>query len=248
MGSIGDILRRIPGTITEGMRKVFTTLFMIFILLAMYTLFSCGDLMSCLPRVSEYLVLAIIFGVLGFTGKRKRTRRAAAGCDKARSELEWAEKVVNALNELIPSELGISSTREYQAALHSRLSAGTGMDTHVPMAVNSLRCCIEPGGLPGDDPRYAEDWARYTEFGSDTARFEEYIRDRHFGDDPEIVWEATRAHEQVHIDRCISEIRSSDGNGYERYLRVPENYRQNDLEAYKVQIKKLREWIDAHCK
>jgi len=247
MGSIGDILRRIPGIITEGMRKVFATLFILFCLLAMYTYFSCIDRMSCLPRVAEYLFFAIIFGVLGFTGKGRRVRRATAGCDKARSDLAWAKKVKEALETLIPSVIGTRTTDEYKEALHNYLRSETGMETQAPMGVDPWRCCIGPGGRD-NDPRYAEDWTRYRESSSDPARFEAHIRSRYFDEQPDIVWEAARAHEQVHIDQCTNEHREAGRRGYVMYLEDPENYRRDDLEAYEVQIRKLQEWIDAHCR
>ncbi len=247
MGTIEGILRGIPVTITESLRKVFAALFVVFCLLAMYTLFSCQDLMSCLPRVSEYLFLAIIFGVLGFAGKGKRPRRAAVGCDKARSDLEWAKKVKRALQTLIPSVIGTRTTDEYKEALHSYLRSETGMETQAPMGVDPWRCCIGPGG-PEGDPRYAEDWAKYREYGSDPARFEAYIKSKYFSDQPDIVWDAARTHEEIHINQCAEEHRDAGMRGYVMYLEDPENYRQDDLEAYEAQIRKLQEWIDAHCR
>ena len=56
---------------------------------------------------------------------------------------------------------------------------------------------------------------------------------------PAIVFEADKAHEQVHIDKC----KSKGPGAYGEYLQDKKNYAIDENEAYNAKIKVLESWL-----
>ena len=85
-------------------------------------------------------------------------------------------------------------------------------------------------------------------------QFEQYIKNEYFSNDPEVVWEACRAHEQDHIDLGNEEVQRAKARGDENWKNAFEEWLENawllrdaERRAYKKQIEDLENWIDENC-
>jgi hypothetical protein len=97
----------------------------------------------------------------------------------------------------------------------------------------------------GDGPQYEADWRALRVLRFDK-EFGEYIKKKYFAGQPDVIFDAARAHEQVHQSKC-EEIRHGGGD-YGQWSNNARNHQQDELAAYDEQIKKLKEWLDAHCR
>jgi hypothetical protein len=108
-----------------------------------------------------------------------------------------------------------------------------------PMAT---RCdgAFVPGGKEGD-PDYARDWESWYQYNSSVDWVKEWVRANRFAGDPDIIFDAAFAHEQVHRDTFKSL------NDPCEWAKDPKNYRQDDLKAYDKQIGMLEDWLKHDC-
>ncbi len=111
--------------------------------------------------------------------------------------------------------------------------------SHSPMAT---RCdgAFVPGGDKGD-PDYARDWEAWYEYNSSIDWVKEWVRANRFAGDPDIIFDAAFAHEQVHrntfkslLDPCAA-------------ANDPAHYKEDDLKAYDKQIAMLEDWLKHDC-
>ena len=65
---------------------------------------------------------------------------------------------------------------------------------------------------------------------------------------PEIVFEADKAHEEVHLKTCTS-LKDAKGEGaYWEYLQNKINRAEDEIKAYDKKIEVLEKWKKANCK
>ena len=70
---------------------------------------------------------------------------------------------------------------------------------------------------------------------------------------PAVVFEADKAHEEVHEATCdkLNEGKGGDAKnpgGYRKYLLNKNNYADDEIKAYNKKIKVLQNWLDKNCK
>lgn len=193
------------------------------------------------------LVLGIFFGLLSQLVGRVKT--SSGPCKTVRAEIEYTKKVIEAFED--ESLLKGCNTREdYEKKIFNKLkghksASGTDKIPHSPMGTHPMNCEISPGGTGSE---YDADWKEFEKYKSPEkplGRFEDWIKDKYYKDLPDIIWEADRAHEQVHIDKC----REVGGGRYYKDMHLGDlnNLRKEELEAYKVKLKMLENWLNNNC-
>lgn len=70
------------------------------------------------------------------------------------------------------------------------------------------------------------------------------IKEKRYKCLPEIVFEADKAHEQVHIDMC----KKLNPGAYGGYLQDKNNFAADEDKAYNKKIEVLQNWLDKNCK
>jgi hypothetical protein len=102
---------------------------------------------------------------------------------------------------------------------------------------------IVPGG-PQSDPAYAADWQAY----NSTLNWQEFVngwvKSTHFANLPGIIFDAALAHE-MHHRNTLQNLPA--GTNPCDWMGDPKNYKGEDIEAYKAQIKMLQDWLDENC-
>ncbi|MGQ9733097.1 MAG: hypothetical protein ACUVX8_17700, partial [Candidatus Zipacnadales bacterium] len=171
-------------------------------------------------------------------------------CKKVRRERDSVQAVIEALNRIDPTMY--SDLQAYQEAVmiaatqimrERGLIDGNGT-AYSPMAVS----CIDPfpivPGGPQDDPAYAADWEAYNRAANWQEFVNSYVKPRHFAGLPDIIFEAALAHE-MHHQNTLRNLPA--GTQPCDWLSDPRNYKEEDLEAYKLQLQKLEAWLEENC-
>jgi hypothetical protein len=243
--------------VSKSLKAVFAALCILFLLLFMYDIYlifefgaEAKEHMIFDPTLA--LVLCILFGILAELMSRLGGGPSSA-CTRARQVLAFQELVKQAFTEVDPAHY--TTRNEYENAVAERLNQLKARSTEIrPEAKKAGKphsamgtwepCRIGPGGI-GEE--YREDWEKY-EIPLSEIEFENWIREKYYRKrgEPDIVWEAARAHEEEHIKTC-RELKSR-GKSYNVYMQEPRGYQADELKAYDASIKILKEWIDNNCR
>ncbi len=191
--------------------------------------------------------------VPGDTGKQRQGNGGPSEenhnseCDKVRAELQGAQTVRGVYAKLNPDDY--ATGQDLDQAVINELNRQLNeqgqppLDSgNMPMATNAANCTLVPGG---DGPQYEADWRALRGLRFDK-EFGQYIKKKYFAGQPDVIFDAARAHEQVHQNKC-EEIRGGGGD-YGQWGNNARNHQQDELAAYDEQIRKLKEWLDAHCR
>jgi hypothetical protein len=176
-------------------------------------------------------------------------------------ELEVAKLIKGVFQDLVPNDgesiddylkrVNDEITKRIDSDLKKTLSEknirGTPEKPKAPMGTDPGDLRIAPGG-GRDDPAYKTDWENYDKMSPQD--FENYIRDKYFGNDPDPVWKSYREHEQDHIDLGKEQqARAKEAgspnwkNAFKEWTTNPFLRRQAELRAYDRQIKSLENWL-----
>lgn len=176
-------------------------------------------------------------------------------------EAEAAKAIRKAFQETHPEpgesvddyrqRVGEKAAKDLQTQLKNKGIDQTPGKPYAPMGTHPTDLRLAPGGAR-DDPAYADDWKAYDNMGE--GEFEQYIKDKYFGDDPDAVWEGARRHEQDHIDLGNEEVQRAKARGdanwqeaFGEWLDNPWLLRDAEMRAYDEQIKYLEDWIKHDC-
>ena len=162
-------------------------------------------------------------------------------------EKDVAQAVRDAFEQTDPSDY--SDLEKYQDAVKAKaeqLMKEQGLlkgnqKAHSPMGTHCEQPFpIRPGG-PRSDSDYAKDWEAYDRELNWKDFVENWVKPQHFGSDPDIVFDAALAHEQVHRDSLAKQLDPCN------WANDPKNVQQDELKAYQKQIDMLQEWLDHDC-
>jgi hypothetical protein len=172
-------------------------------------------------------------------------------CAQVQQALEFAKNVRDAYKNVDPSKF--SNGDEYNDAVIDELndmlnkngqaSADPNSQQNAPMGTHQTNCDLAPGGTTD---AYKDDWAIYD--NSTTQMFEDHIKNTYFGNGPDVLWRAARAHEQSHMNTCRDKTSGGNKDGYKDYMDDPANRQKDEVAAYDEQIAKLEAWLDWNCK
>ncbi len=176
-------------------------------------------------------------------------------------ELEVAKMIKSVFQDLVPNdgesiddylkrvndEITTRIDSDLKKTLSEKNIRGTPEKPKAPMGTDPGDLRLAPGG-GRDDPAYKTDWENYDRMSPQD--FENYIRDKYFGNDPDPVWKAYREHEQDHMDlgREQQERAKAGGNqnwknAFKEWINNPFLRRLAELRAYDRQIKSLENWL-----
>jgi len=249
--------------VSKSLKAVFAALCILFLLIFMYEIYlvlefgaEAKEHMFFDPTLA--LGLCILFGILAELVSRWGGRPSSA-CTRVRQYLAFQILVRQALTEVNPAQYATKD--EYKNAVTERLNQLKAGSTeirpeakktgkpHSPMG--TWECvrdpCLEPCriGPGGSKEEYKEDWEKCDTLSE--TEFEIWIREKYFTKkgEPDIIWEAARAHEEEHIKTCKEK---TQGGSYDVYMQDPKNYQTDELKAYDASIKMLKEWIASNCR
>lgn len=250
-------MEAIKYSVAKVAKAVFAALCILFLLIFLYEVYlvlefgaEAREHMIFDPTLA--LALCILFGILAELVSRLGGRPSTV-CTRVRQVLAFQELVRQAFTDVNPANY-YDNKAEYVDAVAKRLnqlktgSTETQPETkktgkpHSPMGTQEP-CRIGPGG---SEEEYKEDWEKYRNLSE--PEFENWIRQKYYKKkgEPDIVWEAARAHEEEHIKTC-KELKRQ-GESYETHMQNPREYQTDELKAYNASIKILKEWIDNNCK